>query len=295
LAAPWEVTTLAHSADDVGLFSFDPVTEGAGSGVVGGHFTADNSAFQFLAQDEALTQTSTATVGDTNGGTAAQDISTTILGTNDTAIQFPDAIAFVDGPTLGGWIRSQVAGANSSEAPDAGDANGFVNIDALSGRTAIQFPDAVALVDGPTLGGWIRSQVTGTTGSEALVGGSGNDVLVDNPSIHVLAGGSGDDTFTFLQTTDGTNTITDFNNMTEHDVVAVSASGFGGGLTAGMDVTSLFETSNGNLFQSSDSRFHFDAAQQTLYFSADGTAASEVALVQFQGGVTLHPNDLLVV
>ena len=86
-----------------------------------------------------------------------------------------------------------------------------------------------------------------------------------------MTGGSGNDTFAFLHTTDGTATITDFNNTTEHDHIAVSASGFGGGLTAGMDVTPIFETSGDNQFSGFGAEFHFDTANQTLYFSADGT------------------------
>ena len=39
----------------------------------------------------------------------------------------------------------------------------------------------------------------------------------------------------------------------------------------------------------------FDTANQTLYFSPDGTTGSAVALVQLQAGPTLHANDLLIV
>ena len=38
-----------------------------------------------------------------------------------------------------------------------------------------------------------------------------------------------------------------------------------------------------------------DTANQTLYFSADGTTASEQTLAQVQPGVTLHPHDILIV
>ena len=98
-------------------------------------------------------------------------------------------------------------------------------------------------------------------------------------------------------TTDGlvATTITDFNNTTEHDHIAVSASGFGGGLTAGMDVTPIFETSGDNQFSGAGAVFHFDTGNQTLYFSADGTTANEQALAQVQAGVTINPHDLLIV
>ena len=110
-----------------------------------------------------------------------------------------------------------------------------------------------------------------------------------------MSGGGGNDIFAFLHTTDGTATITDFNNTTGHDHIAVSASGFGGGLTAGMDVTPVFESSADNQFSGFGPEFHFDTGNQTLYFSADGTTASEQALAQVQAGVTLHPHDVLIV
>ena len=99
----------------------------------------------------------------------------------------------------------------------------------------------------------------------------------------------------FQQVPDGPNSITDFNNTSEHDHIAVSANGFGGGLTAGMDATSVFETSGDDQFSGSGAVFHFDTANETLYFSADGTTASAITLAQVQAGVTLHAHDLLIV
>ena len=107
-------------------------------------------------------------------------------------------------------------------------------------------------------------------------------------------GGGGNDTFAFMQT-GASATITDFNNTSGQDHIAVSASGFGGGLTPGMDVASIFEASANSQFSGSGAEFHFDTANQTLYFSADGTTASAIALAQVQAGVTINPHDLLIV
>jgi hypothetical protein len=62
-----------------------------------------------------------------------------------------------------------------------------------------------------------------------------------------------------------------------------------------MDVSSIFETSGDDQFSGSGAVFHFDTANETLYFSADGTQASAVTLVQVQAGVTINPHDLLIV
>src|SRR5262249_58072391 len=72
-----------------------------------------------------------------------------------------------------------------------------------------------------------------TNGTESLQGGSGNDILIGNFGSHTMSGGGGNDTFAFLSSTDGPGNITDFNNTTQHDHIAISGSGYGGSLTAG--------------------------------------------------------------
>jgi hypothetical protein len=62
-----------------------------------------------------------------------------------------------------------------------------------------------------------------------------------------------------------------------------------------MDVTSIFETSGDDQFSGAGAEFHFDTANQTLYFSGDGTTASEIALAHVQAGVTIHAHDVLIV
>ena len=54
-------------------------------------------------------------------------------------------------------------------------------------------------------------------------------------------------------------------------------------------------SSSDNLFSGAGPELHFDTANQTLYFSATGATASEIAVAQLQPGVTLHPHDVLIV
>jgi Ca2+-binding RTX toxin-like protein len=184
---------------------------------------------------------------------------------------------FVDDSTLGGSFQyttsDGIATSNSATATVINDVTTATSLTGTSGDDII----------------------IATNGTETLSGGGGNDILVGNAGSHVMTGGSGNDTFAFLQTTDGPGVITDFNNITEHDHIAISANGFGGGLTAGMDVTSLFETSGDNQFSGFGAEFHFDTANQTLYFSADGSQASAIAVASVQAGVVLNPHDLLIV
>ncbi|WP_082070327.1 VCBS domain-containing protein [Bradyrhizobium sp. LTSP885] len=311
----------------VGTFSLDPVTEASGSGSVAWHFTVNNADIQFLAQGQSLTQDYLVSVADNHGGSTMQDVTVTINGTNDAPtavgeniVTDVDANGTVDIP---GWAIA----ANNTD-PDTTD-HLFVNgVGSSSGGSATLSGADVFFTDDSTPGGSFTytssdghatsnsatanvtnnaasaTALTGTSGDDILIatngnetlnGGAGNDILIGNAGSHVMTGGSGNDTFAFLHSTDGPGVITDFNNTTEHDRIAISASGFGGGLSANMDVTSTFETSADNLFSGSGAELHFDTANQTLYFSADGTQASAIAVASVQAGVVLHPHDILVV
>ena len=76
----------------------------------------------------------------------------------------------------------------------------------------------------------------------------GDDIMIAINGTETVNGGAGNDTFAFMHPTDGTATITDFNNTSQHDHIAVSANGLGSGLTAGMDVTSIFQTAASDQF-----------------------------------------------
>jgi VCBS repeat-containing protein len=311
----------------VGTFSLDDsVTESPGSGSVGWHFTVNNADIQFLSLGQTLTQTYTVNVADNHGGTVAQDVTVTIAGANDA----PTAVAqtIVTDVDTGGLVRipGWALAANASD-PDTADTHSFVSAGAGSGGTADSFSGNAFFTDDGTLGGSFTYRVTdgsaqsapavasvvnnattttalvgtggddiiiATNGTESLSGGGGNDVLIGNDGAHTMTGGSGNDNFAFLQPSNGVGTITDFNNTSQHDHIAISASGYGGGLTAGMDVTSIFETSADDQF-SGFAEFHFDTANQTLYYSADGTQASAITIAQVQAGVTINPHDLLIV
>jgi VCBS repeat-containing protein len=311
----------------VGTFSLDPVSESGGTGSVAWHYAVDNADIQFLAEGQTLVQTYSVLVTDNNGAATVQDVSIAIDGANDAPTAVSENVITDVGPNGTVDIPAWMLAANDTD-PDTIDHVSANSIISDSGGTATAFFDAF-FTDDATLGGSftydstdgiavsanaatatiINHATTATTltgtggddiiiannGTESLSGGGGNDILLGNSGTHVLTGGSGNDNFAFQQAPDGPNTITDFNNTSEQDHIAVSANGFGGGLTPGMDVSSIFETSGDDQFSGSGAVFHFDTANETLYFSADGTQASAVTLVQVQAGVTINPHDLLIV
>ncbi|UWU79715.1 VCBS domain-containing protein [Bradyrhizobium huanghuaihaiense] len=315
---------LANGSGYVGTFTLDPVSEAGGTGSVAWHFTVDNADIQFLAQGQTLTQDYLVTITDNNGGSITQDVTVTINGTNDAPTAVSETVITDVGASATVEIPNWALALNDTD-PDTIDHLSLGTITTSSGGSAVQFGDAF-FTDDATLGGSFSyttsdgtttssnaatatiinntagaTALTGTGGDDILIatngtetmsGGGGNDVLIATASGNAMTGSAGNDTFAFLQQPSAPSTIGDFNNTTEHDRIAVSASGFGGGLTAGMDVT--FETSGDDVF-SGFSQFHFDTGNQTLYYSADGTQGAAVALVTVQNGVLLSQHDILVV
>jgi VCBS repeat-containing protein len=322
----------AHTASftaqpgSVGTFSLDPVSESAGTGSVGWHFTVNNSDIQFLSQGQTLTQVYQVNVSDNHGGTTEQDVTITILGTNDAPSAAAQTIVADAGPNGVLFIPNWALVANATD-PDGSDTHTVGAVSGQTGGGASLFGPSVFFSDDATLGASFDYQVsdgtalsnpatvtvdnhptsttalTGTSGDDIIIGvhggetlnaGAGNDVLLGNGGAS-LTGGSGDDIFGFRQPSDGPVTITDFNDTTQHDVIAIDATFFGSGLTPGIDVTPVFETSGDDQFQSTTSLFHFDTANNTLYFSPDGSTGSAVALTQVESGVTLGPADIRIV
>lgn len=311
----------------VGTFSLDPVSEVPGTGSVEWHFSVDNSAIQFLSPGQTLTQDYTVTITDENGASVTQDVTIAINGDNDAPTGTASTVV-TDAGTSGTSFIPGWALTHNDGAPNMNDGVNVNSVDSSSGGTATANADGVSFVDDGTLGGQFSYDVTdgittsgpaavafdnnaatatsltGTDGDDIIIGdnagetldgGAGNDILISNAGNQTLTGGSGNDIFAFEQVPSSPATITDFNNTTEQDQIAISASGFGAGLTPGMDLSTLFETSADNQYVSPTSLFHFDTGNQTLYFSADGTTGSEAAVAELQPGATLQSTDLLLV
>jgi VCBS repeat-containing protein len=306
-----------------GTFSLDPVSESSGSGSVVWHFTVDNADIQFLAEGETLTQVYTVSVNDGGGAFATQDVTVTIVGTNDAPSATVDDTIITDADVNNGLAIPQWALGWNDVDPDTADTLGATNVGGASGGSVVDF-GVVLFFDDATLGGSFTyqatdgtatgptgtatvintaagSNLTGTGADEILVsaigdaasldGGGGDDILIGNTGAHTLTGGSGDDVFAFEQVPDALNTITDFTSG--GDMIAISAGAFGSGLAAGMDTSLVFESSPDDQFFGAI--FHYDTTNSVLYFSSDGTTASAIVVAQLQSGAALNAQDLMIV
>jgi Ca2+-binding RTX toxin-like protein len=82
-------------------------------------------------------------------------------------------------------------------------------------------------------GGLGADSLTGGDGRDTLSGGAGNDTLMGGLGKDAMTGGAGADVFRYASAQEGGDRIIDF--TPGQDWLELSATGFGGGLAAGMD------------------------------------------------------------
>src|SRR5262249_17804082 len=72
----------------VSAFTFDPATHSTtdGSGSIGWHYNINDSALDFLGQNDQVVLTFTVQVSDGNGGFASQDVTITVHGAEDAPV-----------------------------------------------------------------------------------------------------------------------------------------------------------------------------------------------------------------
>jgi serralysin len=129
----------------------------------------------------------------------------------------------------------------------------------------------------------------GAGGNDTLTGGTGNDTLIGFAGADSLTGGTGADKFVFNNPNEGIDTITDF-TLSDNDVINVSATGFGGGLTAGALAEAEFLSGAGaNTATDSLQRFIYDTTSGALFFDQDGDlggfSAIQIATLSNSAGI----------
>ncbi|WP_439595146.1 LamG-like jellyroll fold domain-containing protein [Falsiroseomonas sp.] len=118
----------------------------------------------------------------------------------------------------------------------------------------------------------------GLAGNDVLQGLGGNDTLEGGAGRDRLQGGAGADLFRFSLAAEAADRIEDF---TAADTVQISASGFGGGLVAGMDLVAegrYLENTTGRA-DAAFGQFVFETDANRLWWDADGTGAGARQIV----------------
>jgi Ca2+-binding RTX toxin-like protein len=145
------------------------------------------------------------------------------------------------------------SGGGGGTPPGSGGGNNSgatIGDDLLTGTSGADNIDGLAGAD----------TINGLAGPDTLTGGLGNDILT---------GGDGTDTFVYNLPTEGSDTIADF---VIAETIRVSATGFGGGLTAGavLPSTAFLSQAGANAATDPDQRFIYNSTTGVLRFDADG-------------------------
>ncbi|NCS26603.1 MAG: endo-1,3-1,4-beta-glycanase ExsH [Microcystis aeruginosa BS13-02] len=135
--------------------------------------------------------------------------------------------------------------------------------------------------------------LTGNSGNNILNGSDGNDTLIGGTGNDTITGGAGGDRFTFNNPNEGIDTITDFLSS-QGDKITVSAAGFGGGLAAGVPLTSA-QFVLGTTALNASNRFIYNTITGGLFFDGDGTGTiAAIQIATLSSKPNLSASDILV-
>jgi Ca2+-binding RTX toxin-like protein len=154
-------------------------------------------------------------------------------------------------------------------------------------------------------GNALANEITGTIGANLLLGLQGDDILtgldgadtlIGGLGTDLLNGGAGSDRFVFGGLGEGIDRVLGF--QTGADVLALSASGFGGVLAPGALAAANFVSHASSLATSAAGtpQFIYDSGGGALYFDIDGaggTASQRFATLA--GAPTLAVTDFVVI
>jgi Ca2+-binding RTX toxin-like protein len=157
------------------------------------------------------------------------------------------------------------------------------------GRINISGGNSGNTVNAATLSATHSVRIAAGSGTDTLIGGAGNDILVARSNT-TMTGGGGANQFTFAHI--GTNGITDFGASASNEIV-VRNSGFNLGADQGHGTASpqhlawsAYAGNSTGTFRTTSQRFAYNTTNGTLSYSADGSGSAGSAVVVLAG----HPN-----
>jgi Ca2+-binding RTX toxin-like protein len=141
-----------------------------------------------------------------------------------------------------------------------------------------------------------NDSLMGDAGNDSLMGEGGNDTMTGGLGNDTLVSGSGIDFMTFASANEGADTMTDFSTV--NDTILVSASGFGGGLTAGGAIVAaeFLSGAGATAATTAAQRFIYNRTTGVLLFDADGSNAgfAPVQLATLTNRPSLTIADIVV-
>jgi Ca2+-binding RTX toxin-like protein len=148
-------------------------------------------------------------------------------------------------------------------------------------------------IDNSIFGNTANNRLSGGAGNDFLNGDAGNDTLVGGVGNDILTGGTGLDSFTFNASNEGIDAIVNF-SVTD-DAIAVSATGFGGGLIAGVALSNA-QFMIGTQATTTNHRFIYNQSSGAVFFDRDGVGGIEqVQIARLNGGLAMTSENLAVI
>jgi Ca2+-binding RTX toxin-like protein len=143
------------------------------------------------------------------------------------------------------------------------------------------------------LGNGGSNLLNGLGGNDTLRGGAGADTLAGGSGNDLLDGGTGGDRFVFVSAAGDADTITGFAHGS--DLIAVSATGFGGGLVIGEDASFTSNTTGQSTSPAGTAQFIYETDTGRLWWDANGGGDLGLIIVVLAGRPAIGAGDLLVV
>ncbi|MEM7062639.1 MAG: calcium-binding protein [Cyanobacteria bacterium P01_B01_bin.77] len=136
-------------------------------------------------------------------------------------------------------------------------------------------------------------QLYGDEGNDELWGGLGNDLLVGGQGEDILTGLTGADTFRFNSFDEGSDTVTDFDQL-QGDKLEILGTGFADDLVKGVLSADAFVLGSSAI--NADDRFVYDQSTGSLFFDADGSGTrAAVKIADLSNNANLTHGDILVI
>jgi Ca2+-binding RTX toxin-like protein len=219
----------------------------------------------------------------------------------DTAAEVVVGSSHTDTLVGGSGLGDTVDYSNSTAAVNVNLATNVVSGGYAAGDTISGFENVIGSAFNDTLtaasGSVLDGGANSTGGTDTLIGGAGNDVLIaSRAGVDSLTGNGGNDTFVLQGNGAANVTITDFNTSgTDSIVVDVADRNLTISNAALINVATQFNsgtaapTSGGPAWAENPGggdKFYYDTTNHNLWFSAGGTGADQHLLAQISTGVS---------
>ncbi|MBW4639394.1 MAG: calcium-binding protein [Gloeocapsa sp. UFS-A4-WI-NPMV-4B04] len=144
--------------------------------------------------------------------------------------------------------------------------------------------------------GFTNNIIKGGGGNDFILGEGGNDTLIGQVGVDRLSGSFGADKFVFNSTSEGIDTIEDYEVSVVGETIQVSRAGFGGGLSLGTLAASQFVI--GTAAVDTSDRFIYNSGTGALFFDPTGSnngITDRVQFAQLATGLAMTNNDIFVI